>query len=53
VVGRLEVKRGVLFSRLLLNSNPTSSIEVLKELGVGVVGLNRSISISIGVRVLN
>jgi hypothetical protein len=47
VVGKLEVKKGVPFRGSLLNSNLTGSLEVLKVVGVGVVRLNSSISMSV------
>jgi hypothetical protein len=51
--GRLEVEKGVPFRGSLLNSSRTGSPEVLKVAGVGVVGLDSSISISVGDRALN
>jgi hypothetical protein len=48
VAGKLEVEKGVLFRGSLLNSNLTGSLEVLKVVGVGVVGLDSSISMSVG-----
>jgi hypothetical protein len=52
VVGKLEVEKRVPFRGLLLNSNLTGSLEVLKVVGVGVVRLNSSISMSVEDRAL-